>query len=70
MRANALRARPRRRGLPKDSGQASGTPAANVLDRQFSAERPNQKWIADFTYVWTAEGWLYVAAATNASRLR
>ena len=22
------------------------------------AERPNQKWIADFTYVWTAEGWL------------
>ena len=30
MRANALRARPRRRGLPKDSGQASTTPAANV----------------------------------------
>ena len=65
MRANALRARPRRRGLPKDSGQASGTPAANVLDRQFSAERPNQKWIADFTYVWTAEGWLYVAAVID-----
>ncbi len=30
--------------------------AANVLDRQFVAERPNQKWIADFTYLWTAEG--------------
>jgi putative transposase len=65
MRANALRARPRRRAFPKDAGQASSTPAANVLDRQFSAERPNQKWIADFTYIWTAEGWLYVAAVID-----
>ena len=39
--------------------------APNVLDRQFSAERPNQKWIADFTYIWTAEGWLYVAAVID-----
>jgi putative transposase len=65
MRGNAMRARPRRRGLPKDAGQASSSPAANVLDRQFSADRPNQKWIADFTYVWTAEGWLYVAAVID-----
>jgi putative transposase len=36
-----------------------------VLDRQFSADRPNQKWIADFTYVWTADGWLYVAAVID-----
>jgi transposase InsO family protein len=33
-----------------------------VLDRQFTADQPNRKWIADFTYVWTAEGWLYVAS--------
>jgi len=26
---------------------------------------PNQKWIADFTYIWTAEGWLYVAAVVD-----
>ena len=39
--------------------------APNVLDRQFAAERPNPKWIADFTYVWTAEGWLYVAAVID-----
>jgi putative transposase len=32
------------------------------LDRQFKAEAPNQKWVADFTYTWTAEGWLYAAA--------
>jgi len=38
---------------------------ANLLDRQFVAERPNQKWIADFTYIWTAEGWLYVSAVID-----
>jgi putative transposase len=36
-----------------------------VLDRQFEAGAPNQKWIADFTYLWTAEGWLYVAAVID-----
>jgi putative transposase len=66
MRENALRARPRRRGLPKDGGERLVSAiATNVLDRQFVAERPNQKWIADFTYIWTAEGWLYVAAVVD-----
>lgn len=66
MRSEALRARPRRRGLPKDSGErAVATIAPNVLGRQFTAERPNRKWIADFIYVWTAEGWLYVAAVID-----
>jgi len=36
-----------------------------VLDRQFTAGGPNQKWVADFTYIWTAEGWLYVAAVID-----
>jgi putative transposase len=65
MQAQALRARPRRRGLPKDAGQRLAVAAPNVLDRAFHAERPNQKWVADFTYVWTAEGWLYVAAVID-----
>ena len=54
-----------RRGLPKDEGQRLAVAAPNVLDRAFHAEAPNQKWIADFTYVWTAEGWLYVAAVID-----
>ena len=64
MREEALRARPRRRGLPADRGERSHAAiAANVLDRQFEASAPNQRWVADFTYyIWTAEGWLYVAA--------
>ena len=64
MRLQALRARPRRRGLPKDTGERSVI-AANVLDRQFAAEAPNQKWVADFTYIWTVEGWLYLAAVID-----
>jgi len=66
MRSQALRARPRRRRLPKDDGDRPAKIApANLLDRQFEAARPNQKWIADFTYIWTAEGWLYVAAVID-----
>jgi putative transposase len=66
MRAQALRARPRRRGLPADRGlRSTVAPAPNVVDRQFTAAAPNQKWVADFTYVWTAEGWLYVAVVLD-----
>ena len=66
MRAQALRARPRRRGLPADNGERKAEAIApNLLDRQFEAEAPNKKWVADFTYIWTAEGWLYVAAVID-----
>ena len=64
MQMNALRARPRRRQLPKDVGERSII-APNVLEREFEADGPNQKWVADFTYIWTAEGWLYVAVVID-----
>jgi len=35
--------------------------AENILNRDFKAAAPNQKWASDITYVWTLEGWLYVA---------
>ena len=41
------------------------TVGSNLLDRQFVADAPNKKWVADFTYIWTAEGWLYVAAVLD-----
>ena len=66
MRGNGLRARPRRRGLPKDDGERlAAAVSQNILDRVFEASAPNQKWVADFTYIWTAEGWLYVAAVID-----
>lgn len=39
--------------------------AGNVLDRDFEASAPNQKWVADFTYIDTAEGWLYLAVVLD-----
>lgn len=35
--------------------------APNLLDRNFSAIGPNQKWAGDISYIWTREGWLYLA---------
>ncbi|MBP0485219.1 IS3 family transposase [Sagittula salina] len=35
--------------------------APNLLDRDFSAAGPNQKWAGDISYIWTREGWLYLA---------
>ena len=66
MRQQALKARPRRRRLPPDTGARSmNAIAPNVLDRTFQAPSANRKWVADFTYIWTAEGWLYVAAVVD-----
>lgn len=60
LRQNAMRARPRRRGKPRDDSERSVI-ADNILDRDFRAENPNQKWLADFSYIWTTEGWHNVA---------
>ncbi len=66
MRHQALRARPRRRRVPADAGlQGSSAVSPNVLNRLFDAPAPNRKWVADFTYLWTAEGWLYIAAVVD-----
>jgi putative transposase len=66
MRQQGLKARPRRRRQPPDLGERqAGAIASNMLDRSFEAPAPNRKWIADFTYIWTAEGWLYVAAVVD-----
>ncbi len=39
--------------------------AANVLDRQFDVDVPNKVWTADITYVWTYQGWLYLAVVMD-----
>ena len=43
----------------------AATPAENVLDRAFEAEGPNQKWVADVTYIATGSGWMYLAAVLD-----
>jgi putative transposase len=37
----------------------------NILNRQFSAEEPNQVWVTDITYIWTLEGWVYLASVMD-----
>ena len=52
MKMQALRARPKRRAKPVDRGdRLEGGIGSNLLDRQFMADAPNKKWVADFTYV-------------------
>jgi putative transposase len=61
-----LEARPKRRRLPFDLGtRCEHSIAPNVLDRHFDSVAPNCKWAADFTYLWTTEGWLYVAVVLD-----
>jgi transposase InsO family protein len=61
MRQMGLRAKtPRRFKLTTDS-RHSFPVAANVLNRNFDVDAPNKVWTADISYVWTFEGWLYLA---------
>jgi len=39
--------------------------AQNRLNREFTVDKPNQKWVGDITYIWTAEGWLYLATVID-----
>lgn len=65
MRMSQLQARQRRRFRPARSQPHVLPVAENRLDRQFQTEAPNQVWVADITYLWTAEGWLYLAAVLD-----
>lgn len=61
MRDLGLKAKVRRRFKVTTESRHSFPVVANILDRQFDVEKPNRVWTADITYVWTLEGWLYLA---------
>ena len=66
MRIHDIRGRQRRRRRVKTTDSNHSLPVApNLLDRQFEADAPNRKWVADITYVPTDQGWLYVAAVLD-----
>jgi putative transposase len=61
MRTQGLRARCRRRfRTTTDSGHEFAV-ARNLVKRQFEVDAPNTTWVTDITYIWTLEGWLYLA---------
>ncbi len=61
MRDNALKANQKRRFKKTTDSNHGGSIAANLLDQDFTCDGPDRKWGVDISYVWTAEGWLYLA---------
>jgi putative transposase len=61
LRRQGLRARAARK-FKATTNSNHGLPVApNLLNQDFTAERRDEKWVSDITYVWTDEGWLYLA---------
>jgi putative transposase len=52
----------RRRHCTTTTRDSSHPTAPNLLARNFVARRPNERWVTDITYIWTQQGWVYLAA--------
>lgn len=65
MRENGVVPRTVRKFRVTTDSRNSRHPAKNLLDRQFAAARPNEKWVADVTYIPTREGWLFLATVLD-----
>jgi transposase InsO family protein len=65
MRENSLLARQKRRFQADDRQRARWPIAPNIIDQDFTATAPNQKWGVDISYIWTREGWLYLAVVID-----
>jgi transposase InsO family protein len=65
MRLRGLRAKQTKRYKTTTKRRQTDPVAPNVLKRDFEADRPDQKWLTDITYIWTREGWLYLAAVLD-----
>jgi transposase InsO family protein len=61
MRHHGIRARQARRFRITTRSTEGAVVAPNLLNREFVAERRDQRWAGDITYLWTREGWLYLA---------
>ena len=65
MRASALRAKTVKKWRATTDSAHQYPVVPNTLNRQFAVAHPNQVWAGDITYVWTAEGWLYLAVVLD-----
>jgi putative transposase len=61
MRERKLTARTRRRFRTTTDSKHGFPIAPNVLERNFTASAPDRAWVTDITFLWTAQGWLYLA---------
>jgi transposase InsO family protein len=65
MRVAGIQARKKRRFVVTTDSKHHLPVAPNVLDRQFIVAAPNERWVSDITYIWTMEGWLYLAVVLD-----
>jgi putative transposase len=65
MRENGLKARQKRRFKRTTDSHHAWPVAPNLLDQDFTASGPDEKWGADISYIWTREGWLYLAVVID-----
>jgi len=66
MKTAGIQGKTRRKYRPRTTDSDHTLPiAANLLQRDFTAAAPNRKWVADITYIATAEGWLYLAVVMD-----
>ena len=65
MRALGLKAIQAKKFKATTDSKHSKPVAPDLLEQDFRAEAPNQKWTSDITYVWTNEGWLYLAVVMD-----
>jgi putative transposase len=65
MKANAIVGIPSRRQWQKRKPGMRPDAVINHLDRDFSSNDPNTKWVTDITYIRTGEGWLYLAVVVD-----
>ena len=61
MRSMGLRANAARKYKATTNSNHTLSVAPNLLLQDFHVTAPNQKWVSDITYIWTDEGWLYLA---------
>ena len=65
MRSHGWRARAAKKFKATTNSNHSLPVAPNLLQQNFLAHRPNETWVSDITYVWTEEGWLYLAVVMD-----
>lgn len=65
MRQNGLRAKAAKKFKATTNSNHNLAVAENLLEQNFEADAPDQKYVADITYIWTDEGWLYLAVVLD-----
>jgi len=65
MRLNGWRAKAAKKFKATTNSNHKLPVAPNLLQQNFSASKPNEKWVSDITYIWTEEGWLYLAVVMD-----